>query len=160
MEIVGYSYSFGPITGPRPIDNAKAIRWFHERGITSLEFYDPWMEDEDEVLRIEEAIAATGMRVLMCDVNCHVGFRDADERAAGTARFHERLRVAARLGAGSILILPSMPGWDSDLTGEELPGVAVRGGREEPAGGARARADPAGGQPGVPRETSTEARTG
>ena len=49
MEIVGYSYSFGPITGPRPIDNAKAIRWFHERGITSLELYDPWMEDEDEV---------------------------------------------------------------------------------------------------------------
>ena len=67
MEIVGYSYSFGPITGPRPIDNARAIRWFHERGITSLELYDPWMEDEDEVLRVEEAIAATGMKALMCD---------------------------------------------------------------------------------------------
>ena len=120
MEIVGYSYSFGPITGPRPIDNAKAIRWFHERGITSLELYDPWMEDEHEVLRIEEAIAATGMKVLMCDVNFHVGFRDADKRAAGTDRFHERLRVASRLGARSILILPSMPGWDSDLTSEEL----------------------------------------
>ena len=86
MEIVGYSYSFGPITGPRPID----------------------------------AIAATGMKVLMCDVNCHVGFRDAGDRAAGTDRFHERLRVAARLGAGSILILPSMPDWDSDLSPEEL----------------------------------------
>ena len=120
MEIVGYSYSFGPITGPRPIDNARAIRWFHERGITSLELYDPWMENEEEVRRIEDAFAATGMKVLMCDVNCHVGFRDADARTAGTDRFHERLRVAARLGAGSILILPSMPGWDSDLTAEEL----------------------------------------
>ena len=119
MEIVGYSYTFGPITGPRPIDNAKGIRWFAERGITSLELYDPWIPDEDEVVRIEDAIAETGLKVHMCDVNCHVGSRDADERTAGTKRFHERLRVAARLGAGSILILPSMPDWDSDLTAEE-----------------------------------------
>ena len=63
MEIVGYSYSFGPITGPRKIDNARAIHWFAERGINSLELYDPWMEDEEEVLRIEDAIAETGMKV-------------------------------------------------------------------------------------------------
>ena len=36
-------------------------------------------------------IAANAMEVLMCDVNCHVGCRDASERAAGTDRFHERL---------------------------------------------------------------------
>ena len=120
MEIVGYSYSFGPITGPRKIDNARAIHWFGERGINSLELYDPWMEDEEEVLRIEDAIAATGMKVLACDVNCHVGYPDRNARLTGIDRFHKRLLVASRLKATSVLILPSMPGWDSDLTTDKL----------------------------------------
>ena len=41
----------------------------HERGITSLELYDPWMEDEAEVLRVDDALTSTGMEVLMCDIN-------------------------------------------------------------------------------------------
>ena len=118
MQIAGYSYSFGPITGPREIDHRAVVSWFRDRGVGALELYDPWMEGLD-IAPIKDAIAEAQMRVHVCDVNCHVGARNPAERQAGLDRFHQRLRIAGRLGASYILLLPSMPPWESDLTAGE-----------------------------------------
>ena len=93
MEIAGYSYTWGPITGPREIDHLAVIRWFREQGIRSIELYDPWIKDKDEVKVISDALAEAEMRPCICDVECHVVSRDPDARKAGTDKFHQRLAV-------------------------------------------------------------------
>ena len=119
MEIAGYSYTWGPITGPREIDHLAVIRWFREQGIRSIELYDPWIRDEDEVKVITDALAEAEMRPCICDVECHVVSRDPDARKAGTEKFHQRLAVVHKLGVPVVLILPFLPDYDSDFRAGE-----------------------------------------
>ena len=120
MEIAGYSYTFGPITGPRAIDHLKVIRWFHDLGIRSLEMFDPWIRDKpDEVKVIRDVVGELNMPVRVCDVECHVVSRNADERKAGLERFHQRLAAVNEFGTEMVLILPYLPPWESDYTADE-----------------------------------------
>ena len=121
MEIAGYSYTWGPITGPRDIDHRQVIRWFREQGIRSIELYDPWIQDSDasEVQCIIDALGEHDMQPCVCDVECHVVSRDADQRKAGTERFHQRLAVMHQMGVPIALILPFIPAWETDFRAEE-----------------------------------------
>jgi sugar phosphate isomerase/epimerase len=118
MEIAGYSYTWGPVTRPREIDYPKLFQWYRDRDITTIELYDPWIEDKDDdhVKMIIDSLGEYGMDPRLCDVNCHVVSRDADERKRGAARFHDRLRVMNRIGIKIALILPFLPGYETDFT--------------------------------------------
>lgn len=122
MQIAGYSYTWGPITGPREFEHAEVIRWFRDQGLTSIELYDPWIKDKtvDEVKVIIDALAEAEVRVCVCDVECDVISRDPDARKIGTERFHQRLAVAKNLGAANVLILQGIPGPDSGLHADEI----------------------------------------
>ena len=100
MEIAGYSYTWGPITQPREVDYLKLFQWYRDRRITTIELYDPWIEnkDDDHVDMIIDALGKHGMDPRFCDVNCHVVSRNADERKRGAERFQDRLRVMHRIG--------------------------------------------------------------
>ena len=93
-----YSYTWGSITGPREIDHRAVIQWFREQGIRSIELYDPWIKDTDEIKVITDALAEAEMRPCICDVECHVVSRDPDLRKASAEKFHQRLAVARELG--------------------------------------------------------------
>jgi len=49
MEIARYSYTWGSITRPREVDYPKLFQWYRDRDISSIELYDPWIEDKDHV---------------------------------------------------------------------------------------------------------------
>ena len=124
MEIAGYSYTWGPVTRPREVDYPKLFQWYLDRKITSIELYDPWIEDkgDDHVEMIADNLEKFGMHPCVCDVNCHVVSRDADARKMGGGRFLGRLEVMNRLGVPVALILPLIPEADSGFSPEECQG--------------------------------------
>ena len=90
MDLAGYSYTWGPITGPRQIDHPAVIRWFHGQGIRSIELYDPWIKNNDEIKVITDALAEAEIRPCICDVECLVVSRDPDVRKAQTSLHRPR----------------------------------------------------------------------
>ena len=121
MKIAGYSYTWGPITQPREVNYPELFQWYRDRNIDSIELYDPWIEDKDDghVQGIIDALGKYEMHPCVCDVNCHVVSRDANQRKAGVERFHDRLRVMNRIGVPIALILPFIPNHDSPFEPRE-----------------------------------------
>ena len=121
MEIAGYSYTWGPITRPREVNYPELFQWYRDRDITSIELYDPWIEGKGEshVEMIIDALGQYEMHPCICDVNCHVVSRDADERRAGVENFQDRLRVMHKIGVPVALILPFLPVYESEFEPRE-----------------------------------------
>ena len=117
MKISGYSYSFGGILERVEVDHPKVIRFYSEMDVRGIEIFDPYLQSDDEIPAIIDALGEAKMSVSMYDVLCNVVSRDASIRSSGTDKFHARLQAAKKLGANKVLILPGYP--SGDIKSEE-----------------------------------------
>ena len=111
MEICGYSYSFGGILKRVDVDHPAVIRFYRDLDINAIEIYDPYVKDADPP-GIIDALSEAEMTVSMYDITYDVVSRDPSIRQARTEGFHERLRIANKVGATKVLILPGDPTGD------------------------------------------------
>ncbi len=116
MKISGYSYSFGGMIRRVEVDHRVVIQFFRDLDIKAIEIYDPYVRDTDIPIIID-ALTEAEMTVSMYDITCDVASRDPSVRQARTEGFHERLRLASKVGATKVLILPGDP--EDDMKVEE-----------------------------------------
>ncbi len=116
MKISGYSYSFGGMIRRVEVDHRVVIQFFRDLDIKAIEIYDPYVRDTDIPIIID-ALTEAEMIVSMYDITCDVASRDPSVRQARTEGFHERLRLASKVGATKVLILPGDP--EDDMKVEE-----------------------------------------
>jgi sugar phosphate isomerase/epimerase len=105
MEISGYSSSFARQLTSGELDTVATIHIHRELGLRAVELVDPFITDE-EIPRIQVALAETGCRVCCYDVLA--GFNSVDPAARQRDADHLRtgLRRAARLRAPKVLAIP------------------------------------------------------
>ncbi len=108
MRLAGYTYSFATLLDKGQIDTAGIIRYYRELGVSGVEITGGYVR-EGEVPEVRRALAETGIAVACYDLVCDVVTADRGQRQEQVAKLQGDLRLAAGLGARTVLVIPGVP---------------------------------------------------
>jgi sugar phosphate isomerase/epimerase len=108
MRLAGYTYSFASLLDKGKIDTAGIIRFYGSHQVTGIEITAGYVRPE-EIPAIKQAISDIGITVACVDLVCDVTSADPEVRITAVRRLAGDLRLAAELGAKTVLVIPGFP---------------------------------------------------